>query len=121
MKPQLALLPLAAFLALGCNDSPQNQERVRRDTANATAAITSDVKAAAQGVRDGLRRNTGKDAVDINTASKSDLEDLPGVTSSMADNIIAGRPYSDSSELRRKHILPSDVYAKIAGRLTTSH
>ncbi|GAC1363460.1 MAG: hypothetical protein NVSMB3_11900 [Acidobacteriaceae bacterium] len=107
----------ALLLLLGCNDSPRSQERVRQDTANATAAIVSDAKAAALGIRDGLKGRAGNDAVNINTASESQLETLPGVTPAMAGQIISNRPYADPVELRKKHILPRDVYDKISGRL----
>ena len=39
----------------------------------------------------------------------------------MARAIVANRPYKDPNELRRKKILPKDVYNKISGRLTVIH
>lgn len=117
MKTPLALVAPALLLLLGCTNSPRDQERVRRDTANATAAIVSDAKAAVLGIRDGLKRPTGNEAVNINTASRPELETLPGVTPAMAGQIIDNRPYTDPGELRKKKILPKDVYDRISGRL----
>ncbi len=39
----------------------------------------------------------------------------------MARAIIDNLPYSDPNELRKKKILPKDVYNQISGRLTIDH
>jgi DNA uptake protein ComE-like DNA-binding protein len=120
MKYPLAALGIVLLGTLaGCTDSPRTQDQVRRDTAAATFTIKNNVKAAAQGIRDGLKRDATHDSVDINTASRADLEALPGVTHAMATGIIAHRPYSDPAELRKRQILPRDVYNQISGRLVT--
>ncbi len=121
MNPRPVLALIALSLALGCSTSPRNQERVRENTANATAAIASSAKSAVLGIKDGLTRKTTETGVNINTASRSELESLPGVTSSMAREIVINRPYSDPVELRKKKILPKDVYNNISGRLTVKH
>ncbi len=116
------VLACASLLGLlGCSTSPRSQERVRERTANATAAIASSAKSAVLGVRDGLMRNAANQGVNINTASRPELESLPGVTPPMARAIIDNRPYTDPNELRRKKILPKDVYNQISGRLTIIH
>jgi len=121
MKIQSAVAPLALLLSLGCSSSPRSQERVRERTANATAAIASSAKSAVLGVRDGLTRNAANKGVNINTATRPELESLPGVTPPMARAIIDNGPYSDPNELRKKKILPKDVYDQISGRLTIDH
>ena len=118
-----AILPIFALAAaLGCNDSPKSQEQVRRETAAATSTIVSDTKAAAEGIRDGLhqeiRHNT--DAVNINTASRSTLETLPGITPALSARIAAHRPYDSPSDLRKKHVLTVDEYAAISSRITAN-
>ena len=55
--------------------------------------------------------------VDINTASKTDLQTIPGIGDVYASKIIAGRPYHSKDELTRKKILPAGVYAKTKDRL----
>jgi hypothetical protein len=52
-------------------------------------------------------------AVDLNTASLSELEALPGLTADYAHKIIAGRPFHDRSELARAGI-PNDVFERIS-------
>lgn len=116
-------LSLAALLLSGCNSSPENQEKVREETARTTATIKSDVKAAAQGIRDGLKQNTSAspDRIDLNTASKPQLETLPGITPAIADHIIAHRPYAATTDLTRKHVVSSSEYDSISSRITVSH
>ncbi len=122
MNARLALASLALLgTTLGCSTSPRSQERVRERTANATAVIASSAKSAVLGVRDGLTRNAANKGVNINTAPRSELEALPGLTPPMARAIIDNRPYADPNELRKKKIIPKDVYNKISGRLTINH
>lgn len=124
MKVQFALASFVlAVVFAGCNSSPQNQARVREDTARTTSTIKSDVQAVGQGIRDGLHEGPSApaDRIDINSAGRADLESLPGIDGSLADRIIAHRPYSDSSDLTRKHVLTSAEYDRISSRVTTSH
>lgn len=117
------LVPAALSLAtlVGCSSSPQSQEQVREHTAAATRTITSDLKGAAQGIRDGLRSKPGTEPVDINTASRPTLEALPGITSAQARQIIDQRPFKNPSELVKRHILTREEYDRVSPRLLASH
>jgi hypothetical protein len=51
--------------------------------------------------------------VDINSASFSELQNLPGIDSSMAARIFAGRPYRTLQDLERNGI-PLDIVQNLA-------
>jgi len=67
--------------------------------------------------------NTGSPAVmvatgiNINTASKSELETLWGVGPATAQKIIDNRPYQDVDDLLKRKILNANVFQKIASQL----
>lgn len=48
---------------------------------------------------EGVKSNTKNTLINLNTASKSELESLPGVGPSTAEKIISGRPYSSIEDL----------------------
>jgi DNA uptake protein ComE-like DNA-binding protein len=125
----------------GCNsttteDQRRRDERTREEAAKATERIkpelkeagkelgqaareaAEDARAAAQGVKEGWNRDHAH-PLNLNTATETDLESLPGITKTDAERIIRNRPYRSKSELLAKKILSETEYDQIRDYLTT--
>src|SRR6267154_5758776 len=57
------------------------------------------------------------DLLDINSATKDQLDALPGIGEKYAQKIIDGRPYKSKAELVRKKIIPKSAYAEIKDQI----
>lgn len=110
----IAITTLGLITLCGCAPSSPSPDQIRQDTAKATAAAARDTKAVAQGIVQGLKT---KGPLNINHATKDQLETLPGIDSVAADRIIAGRPYQNSEELPRRHIVSRAEYHQIATKI----
>lgn len=65
----------------------------------------------------GASTSKASKAIDINTASKEELQTLPGIGEARSDAIIKNRPYRSKDELVSKKIVPSNVYDGIKGQI----
>jgi len=101
-----------------CSSQPQSPEQVRQQTANATSQFKNDAKAVAEGIRDGLRRPSSDEPLDINSASEGQLKSLPGMSGETAARIVANRPYKSTHDLIDRRLVTSSEYDQIASRIT---
>lgn len=121
MHIRIVAAPLAAagliLILTGCFSCSvkQNPQQLKEKTAETTAALKSDAKAVASGVREGWSRDK---PLDINHASKAQLESLPGINEATADRIIANRPYARRDDLLSRGILTRREYERISEQLT---
>lgn len=51
--------------------------------------------------------------IDINSATEAELKAIPGIGDAYSKKIIAGRPFSNKSQLLSKKVIPKPVYDKI--------
>ena len=107
------LLAMFGILVLGsCAGETDQQrrdreEKMRQDTANATAKAKPALEAAGT-----------HELVDLNISTKEDLEGLPGISDHDAHAIIDHRPYKDKHELVTRHIVTPATYDGISDRIT---
>jgi DNA uptake protein ComE-like DNA-binding protein len=133
----LALTLCIAWLA-GCNtnNTPQSDQQLRDQAAKTTEQVkqgaqqaAADAKVAAAnaerkvddiaaGVKEGVHSNakpspdeTAAGEVDINSASPSQLESLPGISGVRAHRIIDNRPYSSPHDLVSKGVVSEAEYS----------
>ena len=110
LSPVLSLAILSLVAVTACTRESRSPDQIRQDAANATAKMKTDAKAAAEGIREGWKRG---ELLDINTASREKLATLPGADESVADRIIAHRPYGSTQELVTKHAVSKAEYDQI--------
>jgi DNA uptake protein ComE-like DNA-binding protein len=128
-----AMVCAALLWVAGCNwnGKPESDRQIQQQAQQTTEKAKVDAqKAAAQarvaaaeaereahdvavGVKAAL--HNGKSAVDLNSASRADLETLPGVTATTARRIEAHRPYDTTHDLVKKGVVSEDEYGRIAG------
>ncbi len=109
MNVQKLLLALAAILALTCGMA------IAQDQATAPKTKTSQTKTTKTETKESTAKAGPK--VDINSASKEDLEKLPGIGSATSQKIIDGRPYRAKNELVTKKIVSQSEYDKIKDQI----
>lgn len=126
----MALTGSLLFIA-GC--SQQDTEKTKQQAAQATEKIREEskvaavelkkdakeaakqTKAAAEGVKEGLQSPDA--AVNVNTASKNQLQTLPGLDEEMADRIVAGRPYHTVDEVGTKGAVSPEEFRAIKRKI----
>lgn len=131
-------LCMALFWVASCSPRPESDQQIQQQAQQATeqakvaakkAAAEARVAAAnaereahdvAKGVRAGLHNGkNGSNAVNLNTASRVDLESLPGVTPTTARRIAENRPYDTPHDLVRKGVVSQSEYDRIADNVAT--
>jgi len=115
VKLTAAFVVLMPLLLAGCNTQNSSPDEVRERTAQATSEIKKDAKAVADGVKEGWNRNQ---PLDINKATKDQLQSLPGMSAEGAERIIEGRPYRSATELVHRKIVSQQEYDKIKDQIT---
>ncbi|MGZ4829920.1 MAG: ComEA family DNA-binding protein [Candidatus Angelobacter sp.] len=129
-----AALAVSLLLISACTQ--QDTEKTKQEAAKATEQIkegskvaavelkkdakeaAKQTKAIAEGVKQGLA--TPDKPVNVNTASKTKLQTLPGIDEETAGRIIAGRPYHTRDELGTKGVVSPDEFNAIKDKIVVS-
>ena len=109
-----ALVLLVPVVLAGCTSHDRSPDQIREQTARATSTAARDAKAIVQGVVEGVKQQR---TININRSSAEDLKSLPGIDDADAQRIIEHRPYSDSYDLVKRHIVSHAEYDRISGKI----
>jgi DNA uptake protein ComE-like DNA-binding protein len=126
-----AALVVSLLLISACSN--QDTEKTKQEAAKATEQIkegskvaavelkkdakeaAKQSKAIAEGVKQGLA--TPDKPVNINAASKTKLQTLPGIDEETAGRIIKGRPYHTTDELGTKGVVSPEQFKAIKDKI----
>lgn len=102
----VALLMIASFgYAQAAGTASDNSSKTSTTSSKSKKSSTSASK-------------TSKSAkLDINSASKDQLSQLPGIGDALSQKIIDGRPYNAKNDLVRRKIIPQSTYDGIKDQI----
>ncbi|HUI43106.1 MAG TPA: helix-hairpin-helix domain-containing protein [Terriglobia bacterium] len=104
-------------VASATEKAKQQSKQAVQKLNEASQQVEQEAQAAAEGAKEGWNRDNTQ-PLDLNSATETDLESLPGMTREAAEEIIAGRPYRSKQELTARGVLSREEYSLIEGRLT---
>jgi competence protein ComEA len=127
---KLAALALTSLLALPAmaqttttpgttrSTPPAATTHTTTTTTPSTAPRTATTAPSTSSSTTGTKPTSAQDKlVDINSASASELDALPGIGKARAAAIIKNRPYKGKDDLASKHVIPQNVYDGIKDKI----
>jgi DNA uptake protein ComE-like DNA-binding protein len=125
----LCLLGFAGCSNQDTNKTREEASKVTSEFKQATKDASKEIKrgaeearkqgsAIAEGVREGW--NSDQKAVNVNSASTSQLMSLPGIDAQSAHRIISNRPYRAKEDLAKRGIVGEDEYHRIEDKIVVN-
>ncbi len=115
-SPPVSDQPLQERVAQATESAKQQSKEAVEQARQAAANAEQTVNDVAAGVKQGMR--TGSPRLNINSASPSDLDALPGISSAQAAQIVQHRPYTYTHDLVKAGVLTERQFEAIAPKIT---
>jgi DNA uptake protein ComE-like DNA-binding protein len=120
MRRWIALCVAVLFVSGVAGVAPTWAQATKTEPkAESKGAGKADAKSEKADAKGGAEKSGKK--LDINTATATELQTLPGIGDALSKKIIDGRPYAKKDQLVSKDILPKATYEKIKEQIIAKH